>query len=77
MDSQTMMNLVAGSALTVLWWFARQLWSAIQNMQKNIKDIEVAMPTHYIRRSEVDNRFDRVETMLDKIFDRLDTKANK
>ena len=72
-----MMNLVAGSALTVLWWFARQLWSAIQNMQKNIKDIEVAMPTHYIRRSEVDNRFDRVETMLDKIFDRLDTKANK
>jgi hypothetical protein len=77
MDSQTMMNLVAGSALTVLGWFARQLWSAIQNMQKNIKDIEVAMPTHYIRRSEVDNRFDRVETMLDKIFDRLDTKANK
>ena len=72
-----MMNLVAGSALTVLGWFARQLWSAIQNMQKNIKDIEVAMPTHYIRRSEVDNRFDRVETMLDKIFDRLDTKANK
>lgn len=72
-----MINLVAGSALTVLGWFARQLWSAIQSMQKNIKDIEVAMPTHYIRRSEVDNRFDRVETMLDKIFDRLDTKANK
>jgi hypothetical protein len=74
---QSIINLLIGTVLAVLGWFARQLWDAVQNLKSDMKDIEVSLPTHYVRKDELEARFDKLEVMLDRIFEKIDSKADK
>lgn len=77
MDAQTLINFIGGTMLAVIGWFARQLWDSVQALKDDIKRIEVDLPTSYVRRSELDSRFDKIEQILEKIFDKLEAKADK
>ena len=77
MQDQTIINLIIGVVLSVLGWFARQLWDAVQSLKHDMKELEVDLPTHYIRKDEFESRFDKIESMLERIFDKLDAKADK
>ena len=68
MESQTLINV---------GWFARQLWDAVQQLKQDMKDLEVDLPTHYLRRDEFESKLDKIEAMLERIFDKLDAKADK
>jgi hypothetical protein len=72
MDQQTV-NIILGAVMTVIGWFARELWAAV----KQLKDDLAQLPKIYLARS--DNKDDKreVKEMLGKIFDRLDHKADK
>lgn len=74
---QDIINLVIGTILSVLGWFARQLWDAVQTLKSDMKDIEVSLPTHYVRKDELEQRFDKLEAMLDRISEKLDHKVDK
>lgn len=74
---QEIINLLIGSVLAVLGWFARQLWDAVQALKQDMKQIEVDLPTHYVRKDELEIRFDKLELMLNRIFEKLDSKADK
>lgn len=74
---QSIINILIGSVLGVLGWFARQLWDAVQELKHDITKIEVDLPTHYVRKDELEQRFDKIETMLNRIFEKLDSKADK
>ena len=77
MDTQTLLNIGLSTALTCLGWFARQLWEATQKLKDDIKSLEVELPTHYVRKADMDARFDRLEAKLDILFEKLDRKADK
>ena len=77
MEFQHFLNLAVGTVLTVLGWFARQLWQAVQDLKKDLTAVEIALPTHYVRKEELESRLDKLEAMLIKIHDKLDTKADK
>ena len=77
MDSQDIINVVIGSVLSVLGWFARQLWDAVQTLKKDMKDLEVDLPTNYVRKVDLDARFDKFESMLNRIYDKLENKVDK
>ena len=62
---------------TLIGWFARQLWDAVQQLKQDMKDLEVDLPTHYLRRDEFESKLDKIEAMLERIFDKLDAKADK
>ena len=47
------------------------------NQILNIKKIEVDLPTNYVRKVDIEARFDKLEIILSKIFDKLDAKADK
>jgi hypothetical protein len=74
MIDQEIINLIIGAVLSVLGWFARQLWDAVQDLKRDMKQIEVDLPTHYLRK---ETRLDRIELSLNRIFERLDHKADK
>jgi hypothetical protein len=74
---QDIINILIGSVLGVLGWFARQLWDAVQDLKRDITKIEVDLPTHYVRKDELEQRFDKIEVMLNRIFEKLDSKADK
>jgi hypothetical protein len=84
MDGQMIINLLAGSALAVIGWFARQLWDAVERLKADVKDIEICLPSNYVRKKDMSDlkhdmevRFDKLEAMLARIFEKLDTKADK
>jgi len=77
LDIQSIFNIAAGVVLSVLGWFARQLWDAVQELKNDMKAIEIDLPTHYARKDYIESKFDKVEGMLNKIYDKLETKADK
>jgi chaperonin cofactor prefoldin len=77
MDMNLIINIVLGVALSVGGWFVRQMWDAVQNLKSDIQRIEVELPTSYVRKSDLDARLDKIDDMLEKLFDKLNTKADK
>jgi len=77
MDYQALLNIILGIALSVSGWFMRQMWDAVQKLKDDLKNIEVDLPTHYVRKDEMAARFDRIEDLLDKLYEKLDNKVDK
>ena len=84
MDGQMIINLLVGSGLGVLGWFARQLWDAVERLKSDVKGIEICLPSNYVRKQDMsafkhdmEARFDKIDLALEKLYDKLDTKADK
>jgi len=77
MDWQTLINIGAGSLLAIMGWFARELWDMVQQLKDSVHKIEVDLPRHYVRKEDINARFDRIEQLLDKVYERLDQKADR
>lgn len=77
MDFNFILNIILGSALAIGGWFVRQMWDAVQKLKDDLKRIEVDMPTNYVRKDEMAARFDRIEDLLDKLYEKLDNKVDK
>ena len=77
MDFQDVVNVIIGSVLSVLGWFARQLWDAVQDLKKDMKQLEIDLPSHYVRKEDLEARFDKLETLLNRIYDKLENKVDK
>ena len=77
MDVQTTINLIGGAILAVVGWFARQLYQSVKDLQSDIRKIEVSLPTNYVSKFDYNEGLKEIKGMLDKIFDKLDNKADK
>ena len=84
MDWQIIINIGAGSLLTIGGWFARQLWDSVKELKKEIADLRLHVSETYVKKSEMetleaqmDKRFDRVEQMIVKLYDKIDQKVDK
>lgn len=77
MEWQTLINIGAGAVLAVTGWFARELWDMVRELKSAIHQIEIDLPRHYVRKEDINQRFDRIEQLLDKVYERLDQKADR
>lgn len=84
MDWQNLINLGAGTLLAIGGWFARQLWDSVKELKTDIADLRLHVSDNYVKKSEVDSlrgemdkRFDRLEQMIARLYDKIDAKADK
>jgi hypothetical protein len=84
MDWQNLINFGAGSLLAVGGWFCRQLWDSVKELKTDIADLKLHVSDSYVKKSEIDTiktemdkRFDRVEQMIARLYDKIDAKADK
>ena len=77
MDSQSVINAIGGLLAIVIGWLGRELWDAVQKLKTDMKDLEINLPTNYVRKDDMEARFDKLEAMLNKLFDKLDNKVDK
>jgi hypothetical protein len=84
MDWQIIINIGAAGLLTIGGWFARQLWDSVKELRKEMSDMRLHVSDSYVKKSEVDSfrqdmdkRFDRIEMLLDRLFEKMDGKADK
>lgn len=84
MDWQNFINVGAGGLLAVGGWFCRQLWDSVKELKKEIADLKLHVSDSYVKKSDVeslrtdmDKRFDRIEQMIARLYDKIDAKADK
>ena len=41
MDLQTMFNMGLGAVSTLLGWFGREMWSAVQELKKDLSKLQI------------------------------------
>lgn len=77
MDWQYVINFLGAAILTTVGWWCRQIWDSVQTLKNDVQAIEVALPTKYVLKEDIETKFDKLELTLQRILDKLDTKADK
>lgn len=77
MDTQLIVNLGGAALIGAIGWFCKAIWDAVHKLQEDIHQLEIDLPTNYIRRDEFQDSVKEIKEMLAKIFDKLDEKADK
>ena len=77
LDAQTMINLGLAAILAAIGWVARQVWDAVKLLQKDVQALEVEIPKTYVTKVDFSDTMRRIETMFQRISDKLDEKADK
>jgi hypothetical protein len=73
MDIQVLFNIVVGVAAFFGGWMLNSISRAIERLDNDVRD----MPHVYVTQSNYQRDILEVKEMLGKIFDRLETKADK
>ena len=77
MEPQNLIDTILGVGLTVLGWFARELWAAVKELKSDLSKLREDLPKTYIARDDYRQDMSEIKSMLGKIFDKLDNKQDK
>ena len=73
MDTQTLINFALGALLALIGWLARQLWEAVERLKQDLHDIEVELPSNYVKRDEFAESLKEIKDLCRQIFDKVDS----
>ena len=73
MDYQTLFNIAILIAGFFGGWVLNSIYQSIERLDKDVR----AMPERYLAKDDYRQDLQRVETMLTRILDKLDDKADK
>ena len=77
MDMQAIINTAVAVAFSAAGWFGRQLWDAMAALRKDLHKLEKELPVYYVRKDEFTDHMNRIELKLDRIFEKLEGKADR
>lgn len=77
MEPQTLLNSLYGLVLLGAGWFLNELWRASKELRKDLHRIETELPKEYVLKIDLDKRMQHIEDMFQRIYDKLDAKADK
>lgn len=84
MTLQEIINLFLGSALAAIGWFARVMYDSVTQIKQDVESHKLHVSETYVKKSEVetleaqmDKRFDKLEQMIARLFDKVDAKVDK
>jgi hypothetical protein len=73
MDTQLLFNIVVGVAGMFGGWILNNISRSIERLDEDVRQ----MPVNYVTKADYKSDIMEVKEMLGKIFDRLETKADK
>ena len=77
MEFQPIFNLIGGALLCAIGWWCREIRDSVKKLKENIQSIEVDLPKNYVSKSDIETRLDKIDQVLERIFDKLDEKVDK
>jgi hypothetical protein len=77
MENQQFINLFFGVGWTVMGWFARELWAAVKELKVDLAKLRENLPKDYIAKDDYKEDIREIKSMLAKIFEKLENKADK
>ena len=77
LQPQIIVNIIAGIILGGIGWFGRQLWDAVTELRKDLHQLEVDLPKTYTPKDDFAAAMKEINAGLQRIYDKLDGKADK
>jgi hypothetical protein len=77
MENQQLINVFLGLGMTVVGWFARELWAAVKELKADLAKLREDLPKDYVARDDYREDIREVKALLAKIFEKLENKADK
>jgi uncharacterized protein HemY len=77
MDFQYLFNGLALTFGGVMGWLLKTLWQAVESLRRDVRTLEAAAHEKFVRRDDWQTALERLEQKLDRLFERLDTKADR
>ena len=79
--NQETINMIAGIAFSVIGWFARVLWVAVRDLEKDLAKLREDLPQTYLPKHEardlISDLTKEIRDNFNRIFTLLDNKADK
>lgn len=76
-EIQDFVNVTLGMASAGLGWFARELWSAVKELKKDLSALRESIAVYYVRKDDFGEFRRELMTALQRIEDKLDSKQDK
>ncbi len=76
-DIQFLINISLGAFLAFMGFIIKRAINVIDALEANVRKIEVELPTIYARKEEVKEGFAKLESILNRMFEKLDDKMDK
>ena len=77
MDTQTIVNVGFFIVSGCLGWFASEMWAAVKELKLDLAKLREELPKTYITKDDYRQDMQRVLDMLDKIWTKIDSKADR
>jgi len=77
MDLQAIYNIGLGVIVAGIGWFARELWGAVAELRRDVKQIEIDLPSNYLRKDEFREGLNEIKGILREIFVKIDDLKDK
>ncbi|CAB4122524.1 hypothetical protein UFOVP35_28 [uncultured Caudovirales phage] len=77
MDMQMVVNGLAAVVGAAFGFWLKIVWNAISDLSKDISILTKDLHQDYVRRDDFLEAIKRIEQSCDRIFDKLDKKADK
>jgi adenosylcobinamide amidohydrolase len=76
MDQSTI-NIIITVTGGISGWFMRELWTAVKELKSDLAKLREELPHEYVVKNDYRSDVRELKDMLQKLFDRLDGKADK
>lgn len=73
MESQSLFNVAVSIACLFGGWILNSIYNSIRQLDKDVR----RLPELYVAKNDYNRDIDEVKAMLNKIFDKLDSKVDK
>jgi len=77
MTQQELIQWMLGLGVMGVGWFARMLWSAVQELKEDLSKLREDLPIHYVRKDDFREFRHNVMDALARIEGLLSGKADK
>jgi hypothetical protein len=63
--------------MLVAGWFLKSMWSAIGQLRKDLAELQLAISENYVKKSDLDHKFDLIMAELREMRDIIRGKVDK
>jgi len=63
--------------MSVLGWFARELWAAVKDLKSDLSKLREDLPKEYVAKDDYRQDIRELKEIMNKVFDRLENKVDK
>lgn len=77
LDLQSAFNIIVGILIAGAGWWAKQIWDAVGKLREDLHNLEVDLPSNYVRKDEFNDAMKTLNEKLDRIWAKLADKADR